>query len=213
MPKQFDIQKATACGNPYLKVKLLDNSLLQTIKELIESSSAVHHCNITHNKRDDLIVYINSFYTIDEVCDELQKLLKGHFQGGVLEIETKSLTDSMKREISPYQDALNLYITAINDLQARQNYRHAMDDLRLSVELLLRNVLSNKKSLENQQSDLKEYLGRKGKSTETIALVTNDMQAIIRYFNVHVKHNDDIVTNEIDSIVYAMSNLIHILLS
>ncbi len=130
-----------------------------------------------------------------------------------MEIETKSLTDSVKREISPYQDALNLYITAINDLQARQNYRHAMDDLRLSVELLLRNVLSNKKSLENQQSDLKEYLGRKGKSTETIALVTNDMQAIIRYFNVHVKHNDDIVTNEIDSIVYAMSNLIHILLS
>lgn len=213
MPEQFNIQKATACGNPHLKVKLLDNSQLSTIKELIETSTAVHHCNVTHNKRDDLTVYINSFYTTDEACDELQKLLRGHFQGGVLKVETKSLIDSAKRDVSPYQDTLNLYTTAINDLQTGQNYRHALDDLRLSVELFLREVLSNKKSLENQQNDLKEYLGRHGKSTETIALVTNDMQAIIRYFNEHVKHNDAIVANEIDSIVYATSNLMHILLS
>lgn len=213
MPKQFIVRKAEMFNKPYLKIELFDKKQLQDIKELVESLHMVHRCNITHNHEDDLTVYVDKFYTIDETLPELCKLLRAHFGTGLLSSDTKSLVQDAERNLKPYQAAYSLYSQAINNLQTKHNYRHAMDDLRLSLELLLKEILSNDKSLNNQTNDLREYLGRKGKSTEIIGVANNDMQALARYFDKHVKHNNDVKTNEIDYITYLTSNIVHLLLS
>lgn len=219
MPAQFQIKQANAFDKPYLKVQLLDISQLETIKRVLESSPLVRKCNVTKKddiafkKQDDLTIYINDFYTIDEANVELQKLLEEHFKGGVLLPQTKSIVTNVEHELTAYQPALDLYKKAISGLQGQQDYRHAMDDLRLSLELLLKEVLSNNKSIENQEKELCHFLGRKGISPKIIAIVKNDLQAIMRYFNEHIKHNDNVVYNEVDTITYLTSNIIHIILS
>lgn len=212
MPKQYNIKKAIACGNPYLKVFLLDNNNLQIIKELVKTSTAVARCNITHNKRDDLTIYISAFYNIDEAFDEVKKLLDGYFSESVLSSPTKTLVSDIENVLTPHDKPLELYSKAITDLLSGQNYRNALDNLRLSVELLLKTILSNERSLEKQDEKLKEYLGKSGVDSSIIGIAANDLKALTRYFNEHVKHNDDVVTNEIDFVVYAASNLIHVLL-
>lgn len=215
MPHFFSIEKREAFNTPYLKVKLLDNSeqQLQIIQQLIETLPAVRRCNITRNKRTDLTIHITEFYTIDEVSGEVKRLLDAHFEKGILCSDTLNKTKEVAKELSSHTQPFELYKKAIDGFQKQQDYRHAMDDLRLSLELLLKEVLLKDKSLEKQDKFLSAYLGRGGISTEIIAGITEEMKALGRYFNEHEKHKDDIKINEIDCVVRWASNIMHIVMS
>ena len=76
-----------------------------------------------------------------------------------------------------------------------------LDDLRLSLELLLKHILGNQKSLENQVAPLGDFLSRAGGSTEFV----NMFQKLIKYFNdyqnTHIKHNDNVIETEIEFLI------------
>lgn len=215
MPHFFSIEKRKASNTPYLKVKLLDNSeqQLQIIRQLIETSPAVYRCNITRNKQTDLTIYIKDLYTIDEASDEVKRLLDAHFEKGILCSDTLNKTKEVAKELSSHTQPFEFYKKAIDGFQKQQDYRHAMDDLRLSLELLLKEVLLNDKSLEKQDKFLSAYLGRGRISTEIIAGITDEMKALGRYFNEHEKHKDDIKIDDIDCVVHWVSNIIHVVMS
>lgn len=216
MPHFFSIEKREASNTPYLKVKLLDNSepQLQAIKQLLEEKShCVRKCNITHNRQDDLTIYIKTLSTTDEAFDEVENILNSHFGNGVLRNDTIENTNGILNELVSHPMPLDLYKKAIDGFQKQQDYRHAMDDLRLSLELLLKDVLSNEKSLEKQDKFLSAYLGRGRISTEIIAGITDEMKALGRYFNEHEKHKDDIKIDDIDCVVHWVSNIIHVVMS
>lgn len=192
----------------------MDNSeqQLQIIQHLIGTSPAVHKCNITQNKQADLTIYIKDLYTIDDAFDEVKRLLDAHFGKGVLCNDTLDKTKVVAEELSSHTQSLELYKKAIDGFQKQQDYRHAMDDLRLSLELLLKEILSNDKSLENQEKDLNAYLGRGGISKEIIVGITGEMKALGRYFNEHEKHKDDIKIDDINCVVHGVSNIMHIVM-
>lgn len=112
-----------------------------------------------------------------------------------------------KNFLSNFIDARKLYEQAIEKFERNLYNRNTLDDLRLALEVLLKNVLKNKKSLENQVSDLGKLLKQKGASKE----IANMFQKILDYFaeyqNNHVKHADEINSNEVEFIINLTSTL------
>ena len=79
--------------------------------------------------------------------------------------------------------------------------RNTLDDMRLAFELLVKDVLGNNKSLENQIPEIGSVLKTSGASVE----LRNMVQQVIKYYtdfqNNHVKHNDAVNGNEIEYII------------
>ena len=73
-----------------------------------------------------------------------------------------------------------------------------LDDLRLSLELLLKSILNNNKSLENQISDLGVFIQSKGGSKELVNMFQKLIDYYSKYQNTYIKHNDHIIEEEIE---------------
>ena len=84
--------------------------------------------------------------------------------------------------------------------------RNLLDDLRLSLELLLKSIFANGKSLENQIADLGAFIQSKGGSKE----LSNMFQKLVDYFskyqNSYVKHDDNVIEEEIEFILELTSS-------
>lgn len=210
MPKKFRIEKRVVFEKSYLKVFLLDKSQSVSVKRILDIASRVRKCNIS--EEGNLIVYPNPFYSIDEVAIDVENLLVGYLDGSVLLDATKNQCVATLSKLTSYAEAKALYDKALFGIYMGADYRHALDDLRLALETLLKRVLGNEKSMENQGDALGAYLGAKGISSEIVGNVKVNLTAVSRYFNEHEKHKDNVKANEIDYIVVAVNNIVNILL-
>lgn len=81
---------------------------------------------------------------------------------------------------------------AVKHYQAQQDFRDSIDNLRLTVELLVKEILQNEKSLDNQLSEISEYQKNLGIGSE----IRNTFQKTLDYFNKFqnnkVKHADNV---------------------
>lgn len=105
------------------------------------------------------------------------------------------------------EDAVRLYPDVFKHLESgldifskKEDLRHGLDDMRLALELLLKHLLSNEKSLENQNSDLGAYLKRVGISKEISNTFIQIKGLYERFQNNNVKHNDNINPKEVEYI-------------
>ena len=106
-----------------------------------------------------------------------------------------------KHWLQNHQDSLNQYTSALTKYEGQIFERNTLDDMRLSFELLVKDLLGNNKSLENQISELGGML----KNTDASVELRNMVQQVIKYYtdfqNNHVKHNDKVNSNEIEYII------------
>lgn len=106
-----------------------------------------------------------------------------------------------KEFLTSFPDAKNLYDKAVANYDNKTFQRHVLDDLRLSLELLLKQILGNNKSLENQLTILGKLFKTKGTSHE----ITNMFHKILDYYtdyqNSYVKHNDKVNSDEIEFMI------------
>lgn len=75
-----------------------------------------------------------------------------------------------------------------------------MDDLRLALETLLRAVLGNNKSLENQIGLIGSYIKARGGSKELTNMFVKLVDYYATYHNGYVKHDDAVIDEEIEFI-------------
>ena len=76
-----------------------------------------------------------------------------------------------------------------------------MDDLRFSLEVLVKAILKNSKSLENQKAELGNFLKENGISVEIRNLYTDKiLDFYIKYQNNNVKHSENFNEIEVDFI-------------
>lgn len=155
-------------------------------------------CNLPRFKNNEdakkIIIKLNSKFS-NNLNDELTNK----------EIEkTVNCLNKYDKALKPYKEALEKYEKGIYE-------RNVLDDMRVSLELLLKELLNNNKSLENQMNDLGRILKSKNVSTEIGTLFNSVFKFYTTYSNTYVKHNDLVKSNEMELIINQTSILIQFL--
>ncbi len=190
----FDVNipySSSVAGAPNKRTALLDNlrrfepsQQYKIIKELCE------HPNLPSPVSDK----VNNL--------KIQLIARYGSQFGAASSETLNLPliEDTKHWLDKYQASYNLYDSALTKFNNNVFERNLLDDLRLSLELLIKNILSNGKSLEKQLSDIGSFINTNGGSKE----FTNMFRILVDYYskyqNTFIKHNDLVIEEEIEFI-------------
>lgn len=122
-----------------------------------------------------------------------------------LVVKTKHWLEKHSLALEQYNNSLAKYEGGIFE-------RNTLDDMRLAFELLVKDLLANDKSLENNIAEL----GTKMKEVDISVEIRNMCTQIIKYYTVfqnnHVKHNDKVNEIEIEYIIEITSVLMKFLI-
>jgi len=166
--------------------------------------------------KDDLMKCGNNVFFIKSIFSVEQKIrrLNPEFDYKIIRPQVNS--DLIKKNLvglNKYPKAGKLFLQALDKLNEGKNERNMLDDLRLTLETLLREILSNSKSLENQYELLGKHLKEKGTSKEIVNMFRVIITNFSTYQNNNVKHGDNVKEEEIDFIVNISLAMINFLIS
>jgi hypothetical protein len=185
----------------------------------------------TPNKRTVLFENLKAFppevqfEIIGELCDEeylkeypdVKKLKQQLWERyGVLNSAKKGINENQINEtktmLHNYPNAEKPFISGLEKYSKKIYERNLLDDMRLSLELFLKDVLSNNKSLENQISEISKFQKAKGSSSELTNMFVKLVDYYSKYHNSYIKHNDNVKPSEIDFIIDLTSSFIKFLI-
>jgi hypothetical protein len=116
------------------------------------------------------------------------------------------LVEETRHWLHGYPDALTVYNEAIGKFRSKLFERNVLDDLRLALELLLKAVLDNGKSLENQIPVLGQFIKQHGGSLELSNMFVKLADYYCKYQNNYVKHDNSVIEQEIEFVVEITSS-------
>lgn len=90
--------------------------------------------------------------------------------------------------------------------------RNLLDALRFGLEQLLKTLLRNTKSLENQKPVLLPWLKERGLHQQAINMFDTLLAQFSQYQNQAVKHNEEHSSNEIEFMIYLTGTFMRLLL-
>ena len=125
-----------------------------------------------------------------------------NFEAGIMPLTHANL------EICPAAQAV--YKSGITKYAEKKYDRNVLDDMRLALELYVKQLLGNNKSLENQTADLGAKLS--GCHAELRNLIVKTVDYLCKYQNHYIKHNDAVNPEEIDYIIEQTSATINFLI-
>ena len=146
---------------------------------------------------------IERLYHIDSVKDLKNKLYSqypDYIPTGTNILKTE-LVKETQHLIEPFKKTYELYNSALGKFKIAVYERNLIDDLRLSLELLLKELLKNNKSLEKQIVDVGTYQKSKGISSEITNMFNTLLDYYSKYQNKYVKHDDNVNNKEIEFII------------
>lgn len=150
------------------------------IKELCELDQFKDNNNVK-----DLRIKLITRYAHLGYEDEIQKI-------------NVALIEETKHWLSDYPESLKLYEDALTKFGNNIYQRNLLDDLRLSLEKLLQNILENQKSIENQLSKIGNFIKERDGSKELNNMFVKLIDYYSKYQNTYVKHDDAVMENEIE---------------
>ncbi len=167
---------------------------------------------ITDAKKTAFSKKIQEAISISGVNVDLRKVKNEYllFPKGAELLDIKLVNDVIDW-ISDYPLAYEKYKTALSNLGLKGKERIVLDDLRLSLELLLKEKLKNNKSLENQTTELGKLL-KDCSSPEVRNLFFKILDFYKNYQNENVKHNDNIKDNEVELLLYQTGSLMRFII-
>jgi hypothetical protein len=118
-----------------------------------------------------------------------------------------SLVTETKHWLEAYPGSQRLYLEATMKLEHNVFNRNLLDDLRLSLESLLKAILSNGRTLENNKAEIGRFLRNKNISAELRNMIVSLIGYYCDYQNSYVKHNDNVNEKEIIFIFELTSTL------
>jgi hypothetical protein len=118
----------------------------------------------------------------------------------------ETLVEETKHWLDAFPDALSVYSQALEKYDHGAFQRNLLDDLRLSLELLLKAIFQNEKSLENQLSLVGAYIKSNGGSGELSNMFLKLLDYYAKYNNTYVKHDDAVIEQEIEFILEITSS-------
>ncbi|AOA57110.1 hypothetical protein [Acinetobacter larvae] len=141
---------------------------------------------------------------IDTSIDNLKIQLIARYSSlfGTISSETlnQALVEETKHWLGAYPLSLKQYESALLKFENNIFERNLLDDLRLALELLLKSIFNNDKSLENQLSSIGTYINTSGGSPHFSNMFQKLVDYYSKYQNTFVKHNDAVIEQEIEFI-------------
>lgn len=103
--------------------------------------------------------------------------------------------------LNSYPEAKAVYIKALTLYEQKEFSREILDNMRLSLESFLRQLVGNTKSLENNIAEIGKLLKVKGYNPEFTNMLIKLIEYYTKYQNNYVKHNDKVNPLELDFII------------
>ena len=205
MEKQYSIIRKDYWGgvNSYLEVHIRNVEDMLDLQEKINKISSVKGAS---PKNGYFVVYVRKPYTIDELESEINSFLKRYYEKAY-SYDLETISNAMES----FDKAKMFFDKASRQCNSTDNTRECLDNFRLSLELMLKEILKNDKSLENQRIPLMRYLEQKGVSSEINTLFWHVLDCYSKYQNNRVKHNFDVTENDIPIIIEQTKSMINIL--
>lgn len=147
-----------------------------------------------------------------EATELLKTLHNKYPQLYSLPLESTTLVKDTKHWLQNYPKVLEQYNSAFQKLKLEQFERNVLDDMRLSLELLVKELLKTNKSLENCNELLLGELKNKNVSTEVRNMFYKNLEYYEKYQNEHVKHDSTVNSMEIDFIIEQTSSMMKFLI-
>jgi hypothetical protein len=186
-----------AVDTPYNKLPLTEvpnkrTAFLENLRKFSDSQQFSIIDELTQHEK---------FKDNDKVKDLRRKLYQSYSD---LSSKTTVLDTDLVKDtthfLQHYPKAHKCYISAIDKYRKKIYERNLLDDLRLSLELLLKEILGNERSLENQLEDVGKFQKSKNMSSEIANMFGKLLDYYSKYQNNYVKHNDAVKSGEIDFI-------------
>ncbi len=117
-----------------------------------------------------------------------------------------TLIEETKHWLDGYPPSLVLYERALQKYELQTHERNLLDDLRLALELLLKSLFSNEKSLENQFFLIGQFIKEKKGSTEFANMFVKLLDYYSKYQNNYIKHDDAVISEEIEFVMEITSS-------
>lgn len=108
------------------------------------------------------------------------------------------LIEATSHWLKGHPEAFASFQAALVKHRANVLSRNLLDDLRLSLETLVKDILKNGRSLENQKAELGDFLKQRETSQELRQMFVTLLSYYCNYQNSYVKHNDDVNEEEIE---------------
>jgi hypothetical protein len=121
--------------------------------------------------------------------------------------ETLSWLTDYPKIAKYFEEALHIYLSG-----DEKKYRNLLDNLRLALEQVVRIVLKNKKSLENQEPLLVRWLDEHGVHQQVTNMYRDLLIRFAQYQNDAVKHGEGWSLAEVEFMIYLTGIFIRLLL-
>ena len=149
----------------------------------------------------DELCRLPKFSKNEKVQDLLIKLVSRYQEFSTEKNELPEIVLNTKEWLDDYPKAKKHYEDALNKKNNDIYTRNLLDDLRCSLEALVKAILKNSKSLENQKAELGNFLKKHSISVEIRNLYTDKiLEFYTDYQNHNVKHNENYNEIEVDFI-------------
>jgi len=154
--------------------------------------------------------FLKAIYYVEQVIADLNP----EFEFTIIRPQINSdLIHENLINLSNFPEVATLYQSAIDKINEGKNERNLLDDLRLSYEILIKKILKNNKSLENQDAELGKHLKEMDVSSECRNMFQTLNNYYRNYQNTYVKHNDKVRSKEVDLILNMTSSMISFLIN
>lgn len=197
----------------YKKIAKLDLNDSKSYSTFIWFLEETLNYNFGYNlKKEDLVKKINEALILSNAKIKILK------NGGIYELyptnvemlDEHLIFDTLNW-LNKFPKAKDHFSKAVKLEIIEDNYRIIIDELRLSLELLLQELFNNQKSLENQKSELGKYLKDNNISKEINNMYIKIFDLYTSYNNNNAKHSDDIDLLEINYMIYLTGTFISLL--
>ena len=129
---------------------------------------------------------------------EIQKLINHYVPAAIKEnISTEQIKarTSVEASLSDFPEALEVW-RRVPQYLLSHDYRESLDRARLTIEIVLKQLFDNSKSLENQKSLIGQKISDKGFSKEFKTYFLNTFNSYTSIQNDKVKHADSLALEE-----------------
>lgn len=199
MPK-YSTEIRKVFDTTYIKVFLADNNDLSDVQTILKGLQSVKGVNISNDNRD-LTVYPRPPFNASEIKGYVETALSSYYSNSKKDSQTVEDAIEIRDAFSSNSKVRKCYNDAIGKMAEGKYDRNSVDDVRLALEIYLKEVLGNDKPLEKQNAALKEYLADHDVSEELIKTHTQSLFNLCNFFNNHAKHDYNVKSEEVDSAI------------